>query len=332
MDYDALLLCSFGGPEGPDEVLPFLDNVLRGRNVPEARKLEVAEHYHHFGGVSPINGHNRALLAAIRSELQANGPDLPVYRGNRNWHPLLTDTVASMRDDGVERALVFVTSAFGSYSGCRQYRDDLVAARLAVGAGSPELDKLRLYWDHPGFIDAVTDGLVATLRAAPADPLVIFTAHSIPVAMAADAPYEAQLRAASALVASAAGVERWELAYQSRSGPPTQPWLEPDIGDRIRELAGVEPVVVTCPIGFVSDHMEVLFDLDTEAAAVAAEVGIDLRRSPTAGTHPAFVAMVRELVVERLDTTAPRRSLGAEGPWPDACPAGCCPPPGRRPA
>lgn len=329
-DHDAVLLLSFGGPEGPEDVMPFLDNVLRGRGVPDDRKRAVAEHYHLFGGVSPINGQNRALLDALRAELAANGPDLPVYWGNRNWHPMLADTVATMRDDGIRRALVFVTSAFGSYSGCRQYLDDLDAAREAV-PGAPELDKLRLYWDHPGFVTAVAEGLAPVLAAAPADPLVLFTAHSIPVAMAAGAPYERQLREAAGLVAQRCGVARWELAFQSRSGPPSQPWLEPDVGDRIREAAGTERAVVACPLGFVSDHMEVVYDLDTEASAIAAEVGVTLLRAPTAGTHPAFVSMIRELVAERLDDAAPRRSLSVEGPWPDHCPAGCCPPL-RRPA
>ncbi len=319
---DALLVLSFGGPEGPDEVLPFLENVLRGRDVPRERMLAVAEHYHHFAGVSPINAQDRALVEALRSRFAAIGLDLPVYWGNRNWRPLLADTLVTMRDDKVGSAAVFVTSAFGSWSGCRQYRQDLAVAAAAV-PGAPTLDKLRLYYDHPGFVDAVADGLRATLAGAGPSPRVWFSAHSIPASMAATAPYERQLRIAAGLVAEACAVASWELVFQSRSGAPGQPWLCPDVRDRIRSLPTGETVVV-CPIGFVSDHMEVVFDLDTEAAAVAADAGVTFRRAPTAGTHPAFVAMVAELVSERLDPTRPRRALGPDGPWPDTCPAGCC--------
>ncbi len=319
---DALLVLSFGGPEGPDEVIPFLENVLRGRDVPRQRMLAVAEHYQHFGGVSPINAQNRALVEALRSRLPAAGIDLPVYWANRNWHPLLADTVATMRDDGVGHAAVFVTSAFGSYSGCRQYRDDLAAATAAV-PGAPVLDKLRLYFDHPGFVEAVADGLRATLAGAGPSPRVWFSAHSIPVSMAATAPYERQLAISAALVAESCGVGSSELVFQSRSGAPGQPWLGPDVVERVRDLPAGETVVV-CPIGFVSDHMEVVYDLDTEAAAAAADVGVTLRRAPTAGTHPSFVSMIAELVSERLDPATPRRSLGPDGPWPDACPRSCC--------
>lgn len=319
---DALLVLSFGGPEGPDEVLPFLDNVLAGRDVPRERMLAVAAHYHRFGGVSPINARNRDLIAAVRADLAAAGIDLPVYWGNRNWHPMLADTVAAMRDDGVRRAAVFVTSAFGSWSGCRQYRDDLARAAAAV-PGAPALEKLRLYFDHPGFVEAVADGLAATLAEAGGAARVWFSAHSIPASMAAPAPYEHQLRTAARLVAERCGLARWELVYQSRSGRPGQPWLGPDVVERLQAVPAGGTVVV-CPIGFVSDHMEVVFDLDTEAAAAAAGAGVRFLRAPTAGTHPAFVAMVRELLVEHLDPAAPRRALGPDGPWPDACPAGCC--------
>jgi ferrochelatase len=335
--YDALLVLSFGGPEGQDDVIPFLENVLRGRDVPRSRLEAVATHYRRFGGVSPINGQNRALIAALEAELAAHGPSLPIYWGNRNWDPLLVDTVRRMTADGVRRALVFVTSAFGSYSGCRQYRDDLAAARAAVGAGAPELDKLRLYWNHPGFIEPVADGLRASIAGLEStgaglrtEPLVLFSAHSIPTLMADGAPYVRQLRAAAALVAERSGVADWELVFQSRSGPPTQPWLEPDVGDRLRSLAAeggadrLRPVVI-CPIGFVSDHMEVLYDLDTEAADVASELGLDVRRSPTVGTDPRFVRMIAALIGERLDPGRPRLALGDLGPWNDACPAGCCP-------
>jgi ferrochelatase len=329
--YDALLVLSFGGPEGQEDVIPFLRNVLRGRDVPEERMEAVATHYRLFGGVSPINAQNRALIDALRAELDAHGPHLPIYWGNRNWAPMLTDTVKTMAADGVTRALVLVTSAFGSYSGCRQYREDIAAARAEVGPGAPELDKLRLYGDHPGFVGAVTDGLAATLAGAGTDPLVLFSAHSIPTVMADGSPYVRQLRTTAALVADAVGGPAWELVFQSRSGPPGQPWLEPDVCDRLRALAPTDRPVVLCPIGFVSDHMEVVYDLDTEAETVAGELGLTVRRAPTVGTHPRFVAMIRELIEERLDPELPRRSLGPDGAWPDVCPAGCCPP-ARRPA
>jgi protoporphyrin/coproporphyrin ferrochelatase len=343
--YDAVIVVSFGGPEGPDEVLPFLENVLRGRSVPRERMLAVAEHYQRFGGVSPINEHNRALVAALDQELSAHGHHLRVYFGNRNWHPLLADTVATMRADGVRRALAFVTSAFGSYSGCRQYLEDIERARQQVGPGAPKIDKLRLFYNHPAFVSAVADGLAATLAAAGPDPLLLFTAHSIPTAMAAAAPYEAQLREAAGLVVSLAGggsalspaggasgpAGLWELVFQSRSGPPTQPWLEPDLLDRLRRhAAGSSPAtVVVCPIGFVSDHMEVVYDLDIEAADLARSLDLTLLRAPTAGTHPAFVTMVRQLVDERLDPALPRLALGSQPAWGDQCPAGCCPRPAR---
>ncbi|MHB1929944.1 MAG: ferrochelatase [Acidimicrobiales bacterium] len=319
---DGLLVLSFGGPEGPDEVVPFLENVLRGRGVPRERMLTVAEHYHHFGGVSPLNAQTRALVGAVEAELAAYGIALPVYWGNRNWHPLLADTVARMRDDGVRRAAVFVTSPFGSWSGCRQYADDLARATAAV-PGAPELRKLRLYFDHPGFLEAVADGLGTTLAGAPGEPLVWFSAHSIPAAMAASAPYERQLRWAAGEVARRCGHPAWELVWQSRSGPPGQPWLEPGIGDRLRQLPSGSEVVV-CPIGFTSDHMEVVWDLDTEAARVASDRDVRLMRAPTPGTHPAFVRMIRELLNEQLDPLAARRGLSPDGPWPDECPAGCC--------
>ncbi|HEV7655361.1 MAG TPA: ferrochelatase [Mycobacteriales bacterium] len=331
-EYDALLLLSFGGPEGPEDVLPFLENVVRGRGVPRERLLDVAEHYTHFGGVSPINDQNRALLAAIREVV-----DLPVHWGNRNWHPLVEDTVAAMRDDGVRRALVFVTSAYTSYSGCRQYQDDLVRARAAVGADAPELDKLRHYFNHPGFVEPAADGVRAALESLP-DARLVFTAHSIPQSMEdASGPgghlYSAQLREASRLVAEAVrgpGAE-FDVVWQSRSGPPSVPWLEPDVNDHLCALAeaGTGSVVVS-PIGFVSDHVEVLWDLDEEAAATAAKLGLGYARAATVGTDPRFVAMVRELVDERR-SGAPARALGPMGPSHDVCPFDCCPAPRRRP-
>jgi ferrochelatase len=331
--YDGFLLVSFGGPEGPDEVLPFLENVTRGRGVPRARLLEVAEHYHHFGGVSPINAHNRRLLEAIRTELAAHGSALPAYWGNRHWHPLLEDTVRRMAAYGIRRALAFVTSGFSSYSACRQYREDIERAVAAVGPGAPRIDKLRLFYNHPGFIDAVVDHTRAALASLPAGGRaahLAFTAHSIPRSMAETSDYEVQLLDAAALVVERLGGDRaWRLVYQSRSGPPAVPWLGPDIGDHLERLSreGVTDVVVV-PIGFVSDHMEVRYDLDTEAAARATALGLRLVRAATAGTHPAFVRMIRELVLERT-AGAPPRALGLRGPAPDVCSPGCCPAPPR---
>lgn len=333
--YDALLLLSFGGPEGPDEVLPFLENVLRGRGVPQERMLEVAEHYQHFGGVSPINAQNRALISALQAELAAAGLQLPVYWGNRNWHPFLEDTLRQMRADGVERALAFVTSAYSSYSGCRQYREDVERAQAALGEGAPLVDKLRVFYNHPGFVETNARLLAEALDRLPAqgrgEARVLFTAHSLPSAMAAGCAYQAQLQETCRLVAQAAGLapERWELVYQSRSGPPQQPWLEPDVLDRMRELheAGLRTVALA-PVGFISDHMEVLYDLDTEAAALAQELGLTLVRAATVGTDPAFVAMIRELIEERLHAgrpdAPPRRALGERGPNHDVCPLDCC--------
>ncbi len=329
-DYDALLLVSFGGPEGPEDVIPFLENVLRGRNVPRERMLEVAEHYELFGGVSPINAQNRALLAALVAELNAHGPPLAVYWGNRNWHPLLPDTLQQMADDGVRRALAFVTSAFASYSGCRQYREDLEQARLAVGPEAPEIHKLRLFYNHPGFIEPMAERVAAALaqldESRRSAARIIFTAHSLPVGMARNCAYEAQIREAARLVSDRLQWSHWEVAYQSRSGPPAQPWLEPDVGRRLRELveAGPTEPVVLVPIGFLSEHMEVIYDLDVEAAELCRRLGIEMVRSAVVGTHPRFVQMIRELVEERLATEPVRLALGDLGPSHDFCPADCC--------
>jgi protoporphyrin/coproporphyrin ferrochelatase len=335
MSYDALLLLSFGGPEGPDDVLPFLRNVTRGRGIPDERLASVAEHYRRFGGVSPINALNRALLAAIEQDFAEHGIDLRLYWGNRNWHPFVGDTVRQMREDGVRRALVFTTSATSSYSGCRQYREDMAAARAEVD-GAPELTKLRHYFDHPGFIEANADGVRAALAELP-DARLVFTAHSVPIAMNdASGPdgglYLAQQRESARLVAEAvrgAGAD-FDLVWQSRSGPSHAPWLEPDINGHLRSLAtaGSRSVVVS-PIGFVSDHMEVLWDLDTEARQTAAELGLAFRRAASAGTHPAFVAMVRELVQEEI-AGAPRAILGNLGVCGLNCPCGCCAPSATR--
>jgi ferrochelatase len=333
--YDALLVLSFGGPEGPEDVMPFLENVTRGRNVPRERLEEVAEHYRHFGGVSPINAQNRALIAALGRELADHGPNLPIYFGNRNWTPFLADAVRQMRDDGVKRALVFATSAWGSYSGCRQYREDLERASEEIGPEAPILDKIRLFYNHPGFIEAMRDRMNAALREIPAErraaARLIFTAHSVPLAMARHSAYELQLRESSRLVAGEG--TPFQLAFQSRSGPAHVPWLEPDILDVLDKLPseGVRDVVLV-PIGFISDHMEVLFDLDHEAKGRAEELGINLVRAGTAGVHPAFVRMIRDLVVERMTANPERPALGDRGPNHDFCPANCCLIGAQRPA
>lgn len=335
--FDALLVVSFGGPEGPDDVMPFLENVTRGRNVPRARLEAVARHYALFGGVSPINAQNRALIEAVRGEFARRGIVLPIYLGNRNWHPLLTDTLREMADDGVERALALFTSAYSSYSSCRQYRENVYDAQRAVGEEAPEVLRLRAFYNHPGFVEANAHRLREALERLPpqrrASAHVAFTAHSIPLAMARACRYETQLEETARLVAEAAGVERYALVYQSRSGPPTVPWLGPDICDHLRMLRdrGAREVVVS-PIGFLSDHIEVLYDLDVEAREVASALGLELVRAATVGTHPAFVAMIGELVEERLDPTRPRRAIGRYGPASDRCAAGCCLPGTGRPS
>ncbi len=335
--YDAFLLVSFGGPERMEDVMPFLENVLRGRSVPEERLRAVAAHYERFSGVSPINDQNRALLGALRAEFDRHGLHLPLYWGNRNWHPLLRDTVKRMADDGVSRAIAFVTSAFSSYSSCGQYLEDIAKARAAVGERAPRIDKVRAFYNHPGFIEAMADRVRAAFEELPAGrraaARLAFTAHSIPLAMAAGCAYVAQLEEACRLVAAGAGRTEWGLAYQSRSGAPHQPWLEPDILDHLRGLrdAGAADVVVA-PIGFVSDHMEVRYDLDLEARGRAEELGLNLVRAGTAGSHSRFASMVRELVEERQREAAERPALGTRGPVPDVCPEDCCPVGTRPPA
>lgn len=328
--YEAVVVVSFGGPEGMDQVVPFLENVLRERNVPRARLLEVARHYESFGGVSPLNEQNRRLIACLRKELDDFDLPMPIYFGNRNWHPFLSDTVCSMKEDGIKKALAFVTSAYSSYSGCRQYREDIERAISKVGPPAPQIDKLRVFFNHPGFLEPNIEAVEAAYRRIPEDqrdsaPL-LFTAHSLPVAMAQGCRYELQLREVCKLVAAGAHRENWALVFQSRSGSPEQPWLEPDIGDALEELgsAGTTHAVVS-PIGFTSDHMEILYDLDDEAAETAARCGIRLIRAATAGTHPRFVRMIRELIEERLDPSSPRLALGLMGPAPDACAPNCCP-------
>ncbi len=332
--YDAFLLVSFGGPEGQEDVLPFLENVTRGRGIPAERLEAVAGHYRHFGGVSPINAQNRALLEALRPHL-----DLPVYWGNRNWHPLLEDTVRQMRDDGVRHALAFVTSPFGSNSSCRQYQDDIARAREAVGSDAPVIDKIRQFHDHPLYVESHAAAVRAALESLPSrlSARLVFTAHSIPTAMNdASGPggvgrYRAQLLETAGLVAAAAAPELdWDLVWQSRSGPPQVPWLEPDVNDHLAALAaaGVREVVVS-PIGFTSDHLEVIWDLDNEARSTAAKLDLVFARAATPGTDPRFVTMIRQLVDERvLAHSNVRHALGTVPTW-DFCPADCCVSPKR---
>ncbi len=339
--YDAILVVSFGGPESRDDVIPFLENVLRGRNVPRERMLAVAEHYYHFGGKSPINQQTRELIAALEDELAQHGPKLPVYWGNRNWHPMLADTMQQMQQDGIHRALAFVTSAYSSYSGCRQYREDILRAQNALtpnapGMNTPEIHKLRVFFNHPGFIEATEDRLRDALNQLPADARqniqVIYTAHSIPVSMANSCDYVRQLEEVRQLVSARLGIANDALVYQSRSGAPGQPWLEPDILDHLRDVKArdLASAVVLAPIGFISDHMEVLYDLDVEARQLCDSLALPMTRAKTVGVHPKFVGMIRELIEERTIPGAERRALGTLGPRQDVCEENCCPTMQRR--
>ena len=347
-EWQALLLLSFGGPERPEDVLPFLERVTRGRGVPRERLLEVAVHYEHFGGVSPLNARNRELVARIREELVGAGLELPVYFGNRNWRPLVEDTVAEMVAAGVRRALVFATSAYGGYSACRQYHEDIARAREAVGEDAPELVKLRHFFDHPDFVGAAADAVRAAATTLPAEhrgqARLVFTAHSVPTAadVAAGVPaegghrYSRQIAEAARLVAADVGADEYDLVWQSRSGPPSVPWLEPDVLDHLDALhAKAVPAVLVCPIGFVSDHVEVVWDLDNEASARAAEYGMAFARAATAGADRRFARMVVELVREHTDGaaaraigTAPTAGSGVNGA---PCAADCCLPLRRPP-
>jgi ferrochelatase len=334
--YDALLIVGFGGPEKPEDVMPFLENVTRGRNVPRERLLEVAEHYHHFGGVSPINQQVRDLIAALEPELRAHGIDLPIAWGNRNWHPLLPDTLRTMVGQGVRKALAVVLAAYSSYSSCRQYREDIQRAREAAGPDAPPVDKVRVFYNHPDFFAANADRVREALERIPADRRatvhLAFTAHSIPSSMAAGCDYERQLAETGRLVAEAVGIppDRWRVVYQSRSGRPQDPWLEPDILDHLEDLSrrGVREVVIH-PVGFLSDHVEVLYDLDDEAAHKAESLGMLMARSATVGTHPRFVSMLRELIQERLGLIEGHRAVGLYPANHDVCPVDCCPAPSR---
>ncbi|WP_433462901.1 ferrochelatase [Spirillospora sp. CA-128828] len=296
--YDALLLLSFGGPEGPEDVIPFLENVTRGRNIPRERLEKVGEHYHLFGGVSPINRLCRDLKSAIESDFASHGVDLPVYWGNRNWTPYLADTVRQMKEDGIRRAAAFVTSAYSGYSTNDQYLNDIARAREEV-PGAPEIDKLPVYCDRPGFVDPFVDAAKDALSRLPDGARLVFTAHSVPLSQPNRDLYVAELEKAAETVARKASGEAWDLVYQSRSGPPSQPWLEPQITDHLEKLhgEGVRAVAVV-PIGFVSDHMEVKYDLDVEAAGRAAELGLAFARAATPGTDPRFAALPRHLLEE----------------------------------
>ena len=337
MNYDAILVVSFGGPESRDEVIPFLENVLRGRGVPRERMLAVAEHYYHFDGKSPINQQTGDLIAALEAELEKNGPKLPIYWGNRNWHPLLTDTLRRMKEDGIRRAVAFVTSAYSSYSGCRQYREDIARAQSEVGQGAPEVNKLRAFFNHPGFIEATVERVGEALRAIPSDARenvqIVYTAHSVPLSMAHSSDYVTQLEEVRRLVSGALGHINDVLVYQSRSGAPEQPWLEPDVFDYLREVKANNraSAVVVAPIGFISDHMEVLYDLDVEGQELCTELELPMTRAKTVGVHPKFIGMIRELILERLNPQLGRRAMGSLGPRTDICAADCCPAP-QRPA
>ena len=323
-NYDAILIVSFGGPEGTADVMPFLDNVMAGRPVPPAAKARIAERYHRFDGVSPINAHTRAFSAALEARLASKGPALPVYWGNRNWHPFLHDAARQMADDGVRSALVHITSLFSSYSGCRQYREDLHRAMDGL-PNAPRLHKLRAGYNHPGFIAAMADRVRDAYGRAADDAALLFTAHSLPVAMARQADYEAELRDACTLVAQALEVHDWRLAYQSNNARTGTPWLAPTIEDALLATKNAgHGAVVVAPIGFVCDHMEVVLDLDVEAREYAAGLGLDMVRAGTVGMHPRYVDMVHDLVVERTTANAGRACLGTRGPKSDCCPADCC--------
>ena len=336
-NYDALLFVSFGGPEAPEHVIPFLENVLRGKNVPQERLLEVAEHYKQFGGVSPINQQCRELIDALQQEFSMHNIDLPIYWGNRNWTPLLPDTIKELKQAGAKRVLTFITSGFSCYSGCRQYRENVYAAQDAADANDIEIEKIRVFYNHPDFVGVNAESVRAAMSLVggddPADVQIAFTAHSIPDSMASTSDYEKQLRECCRLVAEELQLpeDRWKLVYQSRSGRPQDVWLDPDICDHLEVLHydGAKKVVIS-PIGFLSDHMEVLYDLDDEAQKKCSALGMTMARAKTPGTHPRFVSMIRKLVEERMGCSLPE-CLGEYGPGHDICPSDCCPAP-RRPS
>ncbi|MEP6923567.1 MAG: ferrochelatase [Pyrinomonadaceae bacterium] len=328
-EYDAILFVSFGAPEQPADVMPFLRNVTRGRGVPDERLLEVAENYQMFGGKSPLNEQNKELITALKKSLAEINVHLPIYWGNRNWDPFLSQAMSEMKRDGVKRALAFVTSAYSSYSGCRQYREDIEKAKQEAGAEDLQIDKIRVFYNHPNFIyvnaENLQNALGEILDERRAKTEIAFTAHSLPLGMAQNCDYEIQLLETCRLVADSINHKNWRLVFQSRSGAPQMSWLEPDINDHLRELKakGATDIVVQ-PIGFISDHQEVIFDLDTQAKATAEKLGLNLVRAKTVGTHPAFVAMIRELILERMTPNAERRFIGMRGANHDVCPMDCC--------
>ncbi|MFL2538039.1 MAG: ferrochelatase [Candidatus Rariloculaceae bacterium] len=326
-NYDAILIVSFGGPEGPDDVMPFLDNVLMGLNVPKPVKVRIAKRYQRFGGISPINRETRSFIQALEIEIQNNGPQLPIYWGNRNWHPMLPDTLNRMADDGIKNAIAYVTSTFSSYSGCRKYREDLYEATQGVD-NPPHIDKLRVGYNHPGFIKAVSDRTREALESTSVDKeevVLMFTAHSLPLSMAKCTDYEAQLQEACNLVGQVVGINSWQLVYQSNNASYGEPWLEPDIADALEKVkSSGRSHVVIMPIGFVCDHMEVVLDLDIEAKEQADNLGLQLTRAATVGSHPAYISMVRELIIERMSKNPDRQYLGSRGANGDYCKPDCC--------
>jgi ferrochelatase len=338
-NYDAILVVSFGGPESREDVIPFLETVLRGRNIPRERLLSVADHYYHFEGKSPINQQTRELISALKVELQQHGPNLPIYWGNRNWHPFLAETLDKMKQDGIRRAIGFVTSAYSSYSGCRQYREDIARAQAKVGTGAPAVDKIRAFFNHPAFVEVTVERVRDALQDIPAhtkekeNVQIIYTAHSIPVSLADTSDYVPQLEEVRRLVSEALDTNNDALVYQSRSGAPGQPWLGPDILEYLREVKerSLASAVAIAPISFISDHMEVLYDLDIEAKHLCESLAIPMTRAKTVGIHPKFIAMIRELILERIHPGSARRAVGSLRPRPDVCAANCCPAPASRP-
>ena len=331
MQYDAFLLVSFGGPERSEDVVPFLQNVLRGREVPPERLVQFAEPYELFGGESPLNAQNRALIASVVEEFTSASLPLPVYWGNRNWHPMLADTIREMAEDGVNRALAFVTSPFASYSGCRQYIENIESARQEVGPSAPKVDKLRLFYNHPGFVEPMAERVSKALEQVPADrrqgARILYSVHSLPVSMAQKCEYEAQAKETARLISGVLGQRNWQLVYQSRSGRPSEEWLTPDLGDYLVETKKKENIedVVIVPIGFISENMEIVYDLDIQIRDLCEVLGVNMVRSQVVGCHKRFVKMIHELVEERFDSLVPRLALGDRGPSPDQCPADCCP-------
>jgi ferrochelatase len=336
-EYDAILIVGFGGPERREDVIPFLENVTRGRGIPRERLLAVADHYYHFGGKSPLNDQVRELVAALQPALVQRDIRLPIAWGNRNWHPFLSDALKELSSAGARHVLALVLAAYSSYSSCRQYREDIERARQADGANAPAVDKIRVFFNHPGFIAANADHLRAAMEQIPADrrsrARIAFTAHSIPLSMAQTSRYAEQLSESCRLICERMGIpaSQWDLVYQSRSGRPTDPWLGPDICDHLAALSeSAVTDVALLPVGFLSDHLEVLYDLDVEARAKSRALGLNLVRAATVGTHPQFVAALAELVAERVNDLPHPAAVGAFEAWPDVCPEDCCPPPHCR--